>query len=107
MNRIWLTEREGGDLRVEAVARVGDHLIAALHDPERRAERAPGGVLEGLSRLEGRLLADDAGTADFLDVTGPVSDEPVACQQLHRLGTVVGNGDGIEEEPLALRRVRS
>ena len=63
MDRVWLAQGYGRDLGVEAFAEARDHLIRALQDPERGRERPPRGVLERLSRRQGRLFPDDAGAA--------------------------------------------
>ena len=72
---------ELGDACIEAVAVACHHLIRPFHRPERRPERAAGGVLERLARREHRLFADDAVAADLFDVTVAVGDDPVAGHQ--------------------------
>ena len=54
--------------------------------PNGVVERAAGRVLERFAGRQRRLLADDAGPADLLDVAGAVGDDPVAGQQLHGVG---------------------
>ena len=85
--------------------RLRDHLVGAFHHAERGRQRASRGVFERFARLERRLLADDAGAADFFDVARAVGDDPVAGQQLDGLLAFVRDRDGIEEEPLVLRRL--
>ena len=60
VNGVGLAEGERRDLGVEAVAALRDHLVGALHDPERRRQRTAGRVLERFAGLQRRLLADDA-----------------------------------------------
>mgnify|MGYP006176086497 CR=1 FL=1 len=50
-----------------------------------------------------RLLADDAGPAHLLDVTGSIGDDPVTREQLDRLRPFIGNRHGVEKKPLILR----
>ena len=52
-------------------------------------------------------LPTTPGPLDFFDVAGAVGDDPVPRQQLDRLGALVRDGDGVEEEPLVLRRLRA
>ena len=100
MDRVGFAERERRDLRVEALASLGHHLVGAFHQPEGRGQRAAGGVLERLARLEDRLLADDTRAADLFDFVFRVGDDPVPRQQLDGLAAVVRDRDRIEEEPL-------
>jgi hypothetical protein len=104
---VGFAERDGGDLRVEALAERRDHLVGSFEDAERRRQRPPGRVLERLARRECRLLADDAWTADLVDVPRAVGDDPVAREQLDGLGAFVDDRDRIEEEPLVARRLGS
>src|SRR5919112_1562032 len=105
MDRIGFAEGERRNLRVESFSALCDHLVRSLHYSEGGAERAPGRVLERLARIERGLLADDAGPANLLDVSGAILDEPVARKELYRFCPLVGNRDRVEEEPLVLRGV--
>ena len=60
----------------------------------------------GFARREDRLLADHAGTAHILGVTGGVGDDPVPADQLHRLVPFVRDADGVPEYPVRLKRAR-
>src|SRR5436190_894118 len=97
----------GGQLAggLYGVALVGDHLVGAFHDPERGGQRATGRVLERLAGREGGLLADHARALDFFDLIRGIGDDPVTGQQLDPFGTLVGNRDGVEEEPLVAGRL--
>ena len=106
MDGVRLAQRERRNLRVEAGAGLRDHLIRPLHDAEGRTERTPGRVLEGISRRQRRLFADDARATNFLDLTGAVGDDPMPANQLHGDIAFVGNPDGVEKEPLLLGGLR-
>src|SRR5450631_3109749 len=75
-----------------------DALIAAAHRSVRRAQWASAGVFERLARRQPRLLADDAGTADLLDLAVSVRDDPVARNKLCGGGARVFHADGIGEK---------
>ena len=61
MDGVGLGEREFGDFGVESVAVASDHLIGSAHGPERRRQRAAGGVLKRLSRRECGFVPHDPG----------------------------------------------
>ena len=69
MHGVLLAQGERRDFGVEPFAVLRHHLIGALHNTERRRQGAAGGVLERFSRLHRRLLADNPGSTNFLDVT--------------------------------------
>ena len=82
VDRQRLAEGELPDLRPEAFAVLGHHLVAALHGTEGRAEWAERGVFERFSRRHQGLFADDSGPTHLLDTTVRVGDNPVAVEEL-------------------------
>ena len=61
-------EGEGRDGDVEALTRIGFHLIGADHDPGRRRQRGAAGIFKAVAGLEDRLFADHAFAPHFLDL---------------------------------------
>src|SRR5215471_993828 len=102
VDRVRLVERERGDLDVEVVAFLGDHLIRAAHDARGRLQLAARGVLERLARPQQRLLADDAPTAHFLGMAGRVGNNPVPAQQLDVVVAFIADADRVGEKPLVV-----
>ena len=88
------------------IAILGHHLIGALHHARRRRELAVRGVLKRFAGMQERLLADDAGPADFLGVAGGVGDDPVAADQLDVVVAFVRDPNGIHEVPELFERLR-
>ena len=107
VERVGLSEGEGGDLRIELLAVLGDHLVGSVHGPKRGVEGAAGGVAERLAGPEDRLLADDARSADVLLLTLGVGDDPVPRDQLDGLTSLVGDGDMVDVHPAMLAGVGS
>ena len=105
MNRVRLVQRERRDLDVEMIAVFGDHLIRPLHHPRRRRQLAVRRVLKRFAGMEKRLLADDAGSADFLGVAGGVGDDPVSAEQLDVIVAFVGDADRIDKMPQLFERL--
>jgi hypothetical protein len=68
-----------------------------VHRPHRRRQRTEAGVLEGLTRIELRELADDARPLDALDVAVAVGDDPLPADELRRLLADIGDADVIGE----------
>src|SRR5450755_2651996 len=71
---------EGRDRRIELLAIIGHHLIAALHGAHGRFDHRAGRVAKSLARLQVRLLADHAIAARFLHIAVRIRDDPVARQ---------------------------
>src|SRR5215472_11383938 len=100
-------EREGWNLDPEAVAARRLHLIAADHDAGRGRQRSAAGILEALTRAEDRLLADNAGAANFLHPSLAVGDLPVAVAQLDRFLASVFDPDVVGPYVTVLGRRRA
>ena len=77
-------KREHRDVRVERVTVRRDHLVRAAHRAHGRLQAGAARVLEALAGLQERLLADDAGALDFLDLMLGVGDDPVAADRAAR-----------------------
>src|ERR1022692_1891737 len=78
------------------------HAVAAGHEAGRRRQRHPAGIFKRLARLEGRFLADHARTLDLLQPPESVGDAPMARLELHRLGSQIGDVDGVGPEVIAV-----
>ena len=91
------SQGERRDHRVKPLV-LGDHLIRPVHRPYWRMEGAGAGVLKGLTRAQDGLLTDDTRALNLLDLSIPVSDDPVAADELHILITHVADVDAIGEE---------
>src|SRR5688572_14050375 len=98
-------ESELGNVRLEAGAVLGDHLVGALHRAHRRGYRRAAGVLEALTRLQQRLRADHAEPAHFLDDALGIGDDPVPADELRGDAPGVADGDGVGEDVAAGRLV--
>ena len=94
----------GAMIASKPIALRGYHLVAALHRPDRRLERTEASIFEGRAGRQGRLLADDAGTLDALDLAVGVGDDPFARDQLRRFVADVRDAHVVLEEVLALAR---
>ncbi len=99
MHRHRRGQFEGCDPDVEGLVGGVDHLEAALHRAERGAEGAEGRVFEMLAWIEYRVLADHAGTTNFLDMSVGVGDDPVTALESHSFVSAVGDADPIGKEP--------
>ena len=106
MNRVGLAQRKRCDNRVEGRAVVDQHLIGAAHGTERRRQMAAGRVLERLTCLEDRLLADDAIPSHLIDVAIGILYDPMTREKLDGLFAFVRDGDRIDEEPAILLGMR-
>ena len=100
MNRIWFAECEFCDFCVERCTFAGHHLISAAHRPERGREWTSGRILKGLAWRQDRLVPDDTGALDFLNLVRAVGDDPVPTDELDRLDTLIHNAYGVGEKPL-------
>src|SRR5947209_12685031 len=81
------------------------HRVGALHHSDVRPKGTEAGVLENLTRPEGRLLSDDARAAHPLAVPIRVGDDPLAAQELRRLRPHVTDSDVVREEKVTLGRL--
>src|SRR5215470_10214026 len=95
-------QRERRDVDLEALAGLGDHLVAPGHETRSRRKRYAARILEALAGAEHRLLADHAFAPDLLPATRCIGDDPVSRAQLHRFLAGVGDHDGVGPEILAL-----
>src|SRR5512135_1263475 len=82
-------ERESGDRHVEALARLGLHLVASDHDARGCGEGRAAGVFVGLAGLQDRLLADHSRAPDFLHPPHGIGDAPMPAPQLYGLAAVI------------------
>lgn len=99
MDRPGLHQLEERDLGFESGAVGALHVEDAGHGSEGGGEWTAGRVLEGLTRLEDRLFADDTRPVDFFRVARTVYDRPMPIEKLHRRLAFVGDADRIQEEP--------
>jgi hypothetical protein len=90
-------QHEKGNGRGERFAVFGHAVERAVHGAAGRAQAAPAGVLEGLTRLEQGLLPHHAQAFDLFGVAAGVTDDPVARDQLGGGVARVGDGDGVGE----------
>lgn len=102
-----LQHKQGhGHLKAMTVGR--DKKEAAMHGAVRGANARAAGVLEGLPRVEQRLLADHAQAFDFFCVALRVVDDPVPGDQLRGNRACVGEayriGEMVEALPSFFRR---
>ena len=77
--------------------------IGALHDPHRRLQNGTAGIAKALARANQWLLPDDAFAAHFLALAAALGDFPVARHELHAMGALIVDGDGIAEDVTRLR----
>jgi hypothetical protein len=63
-------------------------------------------VLKCLARCEHRLFADHARALHFLDMAGRIFDDPMTAEELNGRLALVGDPDGVMEDPLPLERLR-
>src|SRR5258708_923708 len=96
---------EGRDRRVEMLAIIGDHLIAALHGADGGLDHGAGRVAKSLPGLQVRLLADDAIAAGFLHIAVRIRDDPVTCEQARRDLSFIANGNGAREYKTLVARI--
>ncbi len=75
-------QHEKGNGRGERFAVFGHAVKCAVHGAAGRAQAAPAGVLEGLTRLEQGLLPHHAQAFDLFGVAAGVTDDPVPRNQL-------------------------
>ncbi|CAI8833366.1 hypothetical protein EMIT048CA2_200038 [Pseudomonas chlororaphis] len=99
-------QAEGGDDGVEVFAVFGEHLIAALHIADACGHDRTTAVGVAFSCGDQRLLADDAGTADFFDVPVAIGDHPVPGEQFGGQQAIVLYGDGVGEGKAVLLGLR-
>ena len=99
-------EGKGFDRRIEVDALFGAHLIAALHGANRCRQRGTAGIAEILSRLEIRLLADDALPEYLLHLAIGVGDQPVPADQPGSALAGVADGNGVGEHILICGGIR-
>ncbi len=96
---VGFSQRKRSDLGIERVAAVRDHLKGSVHRAERGLQRTKRRVLERLPRREQGLLSHDTRTADLLDVSVGVGDDPMPREQLNRARSLVTDLDRVAEEP--------
>src|SRR5687768_1453674 len=77
-----VVENESRNLHVEARAVLRYAEIAALHGAGGGAQPTAAGVLEGLARLEQRLVADHAQALHLFHLARRIGNDPVARNQL-------------------------
>src|SRR5436305_6619720 len=99
------SESEGLDFRAERFAVRQLHRVRALHRSHRRPQRTEAGVLERLSRLQHRRLADHARSLHALHVSIGVGDDPFAADELRGLVSVIRDYDVVGEEKVAFLRI--
>src|SRR5262245_28718966 len=103
-SRPWLVQgvRDGERKRrnhgIEALAVGRDHLIASLHRPDRRFQGAEARILEGPTRLQYGLLADDTLSFDALHLAVGIGDDPLARDELRDIGAAIRDADVILEQ---------
>ena len=71
------------------------HLIRPAHGSTLRGQDCAARVTEAPAGAEDRLLTDDAGPLDLLDVTYPIGDDPVTRAELNHFVAVVRDRDRI------------
>src|SRR5487761_235610 len=91
-------EPEGGDGGIEVPPLRIHHLVAALHGADGSLQDCAARVTKALSRLQVRLLADDALAAHFLHPAVRVRDDPMTRQELGRALALVADGDRVRED---------
>ena len=104
---IGLGQRERGNLYVELLGGLIQHLVGAMHGAEWRGERAAGSVFKTLARRQGGLLADHTGALHFFDFAHSVRDHPMTANELHRFFALVRNRHRVQKKPLAIAGART
>src|SRR5262249_47356271 len=78
------------------------HLIGTFHGPDRRRQHGAARVAMNLARYERRLLADDPGPLDLVNLAVAVCNDPVSPTELHDHRALVLDGHGVRERERAL-----
>jgi len=99
---VGTVEGKGGDGNIEALTRIGFHLIGADHDPRRRRQRGAACIFKAFAGLKDRLFADHAFAPHFLNISRRIGDPPIARQKLHRFVAVVLDLDMVGPDVMAL-----
>src|SRR5690606_14897228 len=95
-------QAEARDLRPEDAALDVVHLVRAFHRPDRRRDDGAARVAVRVAGIEHRLLADDAGALDLLDLAVAVGDDPVPTAQLDARRALVRDRDEVGERVAVL-----
>ncbi len=101
---IGFGQRKRGNLYIELLGGLINHLVGAMHGAEWCGEWAAGSVFKTLARRQGWLLPDHAGALNFFDFAHSVGDHPMAAHELHRFPALIGNRYRIQKKPLAIAR---
>ena len=95
---------ERWDLSVEEFARIGSHLILALHGPDGRFDHRRTGITESMPWLDVGCFTNNTLTVHFLYSAIRIGDHPVTRQKACCLLALISYGDGVREDvPLFLR----
>jgi len=105
VNGSRLNELEEGGFRFELSSVSALHVEAAGHRTKGRGEWTAGCIFKGLAGFEGWLLADDAGSVDFLGMSGPIDDGPMTIPQLYGRVSDIRYANPVEKEPATRRWV--
>ena len=105
VNRSRLDELEKGGFRFELGSIGALHVKGACHRTKGRRKWTARRVFKRLTGFEGWLLTDDAGSVDFLGMSGAVDDGPMTIPELNGCVSDVRNADRVEEEPATRRWV--
>src|SRR5687767_9594875 len=85
---------------------LGDHLVAPAHRADGGGDGGAARVLERLSGLHERLLADHTLAFDFLYFVVRVRDDPVPAEEARGGLSGIGDRNRIGKDVAALLRVR-
>src|SRR5260221_157246 len=99
-------QRKRGNIDVERLAALRDHLVAAGHKAGCGWKRHAAGVFEALAGSEDGLLSDNALASDFLVAAGSVGNDPMPGFELDGLVTRINDDDGVgpKKTPVFRRR---
>jgi len=106
VQRVRLGEQERRNDCFEGVTRQIMHLVSPSHFSARRFQDRTAGVLEEAAGTHDRLFSYHTRTADLLDLTHAVRDDPVTTQQLDDPAAFVVNANGVGEDVLTGQRQR-
>lgn len=102
---VWAVEGEERYLHLDGLSSFGFHLVGPRHEARGCRERCAGCVFERIPRLEGGLLADNAGAAHFLHLSVTVGDFPMPGLEGDRGVREIFDGDGIGPNEITLVRL--
>ena len=98
-------KNESANGGIKSVTILSDEKVAAVHGAAGCAKSAAAGVLKGFAGTQQGLLTDHAKALDFLSVTTPILNDPVARNQLNSNPACVGDRDGIGESEHILQGI--